>query len=123
MPNFVSRLLRFVLKLVLAAFGLVLAASLLAAALIVEVLSILKSLIIGKKPAPSVVFGRFQKFSPAGMWPGESNREDASRAAGTGEVVDVEVREISDDQHLPGGIHECAPRAFIRSSPPPPPPQ
>ena len=107
MTNFFSGLFRFTLKLVLAAFGLVFVVSLLAAALIVLAFSLLKSLITGKKTAPAMVFGRFQKFSPEGMWPGASLREgrdDSSGKSGAAcNVVDVEVREIKGepDKRLP----------------------
>jgi hypothetical protein len=85
MQNFISRLIRFVLKLVLAAFGLVFAVSLLLAALVVVAISLVKWLITGKKPAPVVIFNKFQKFSPGGIWPG------ATRSKTT---ADVEVREV-----------------------------
>ena len=101
MQNFINRLLRFIIKLVLAAFGLVFALSLLAAALVVVVLSLLKSLITGQKPAPAMVFGKFQKFSPGGMWPSAAKRDDN---ASTGDVVDVEMREVKEplgDKRLP----------------------
>lgn len=101
MQNFISRLLRFIIKLVLAAFGLVFALSLLAVALVVVVLSLLKSLITGQKPAPAMVFGKFQKLSPGGMWPAATRRDDSAKA---GDVVDVEVREVKtpeSDKRLP----------------------
>lgn len=91
------------LKLVLAVFAAILAVSLLAAALIVVLVSVVKSLLTGRKPAPAVVFGRFQRYSPQGMWPGAGPA--ASKAEG--EVVDVEVREVRelrevrDDRHRP----------------------
>lgn len=88
MQNFFGRLIRFVIKLVLAAFGLVFAVSLLLAALIIVVIGLLKSLITGKKPAPVMMFSKFQKFAPGAMWPG------AVKAQNKGDVVDVEVREI-----------------------------
>jgi hypothetical protein len=44
------------------------------------------------------VFGRFQRYSPQGMWPGGTGR-DASNASA--DVVDVEVREVRDDKRLP----------------------
>lgn len=101
MTNFVSGFFRFALKLVLAAFGLVFVVSLLAAALIVLAFSLLKSLITGKKTAPAMVFGRFQKFSPEGMWPSAVRREDRDGNSGkpgaASDVVDVEVREIKSD--------------------------
>ena len=94
----ISRLLRFILKLVLGVFAAILAVSLLAAALIVVALSMLKALITGRKPAPAVIFSSFQRYSPQGMWPGAS-REQPGQAAG--DVVDVEVREVRDDKRLP----------------------
>lgn len=97
MPGFLSRLLRFLLKLVIAVFAAALAVGLLLVALVVLALSLLKSLITGRKPVPAMVFGRFQKFSPQGMWPGQTPRADA----GKGDIVDVEVREIRDEQRLP----------------------
>ena len=95
MQNFISRLVRFVIKLILAAFGLVFAISLLLAALIVVVLSLLKSLVTGKKPAPVMVFSRFQKFAPGGMW------HSAAKAQNTVDVVDVEVREVQTKDQPP----------------------
>ena len=91
MQNFISQLVRFAIKLILTVLGLVFAISLLAAALIVVLLSLLKSVLTGKKPAPVVVFSKFQKFAPGGMWPG------SAKAQNKGEVVDVEVREVRGD--------------------------
>ena len=96
----ISKILRFFLKLVLGVFAAVFAVSLLFAALIVVVLSILKSLITGRKPAPAVVFGRFQRYSPQGMWPGGPAQGNAANPR-AGEVVDVEVREVRDEKRLP----------------------
>lgn len=96
----ISKILRFFLKLVLGVFAAVFALSLLAAALIVVVLSVLKSLITGRKPAPAVVFGRFQRYSPQGMWPGGPAQGNAANPR-AGDVVDVEVREVRDDKRLP----------------------
>lgn len=96
----ISKILRFFLKLVLGVFAAVFAISLLVAALIVVVLSVLKSLVTGRKPAPAVVFGRFQRYSPQGMWPGGTGRADAASPR-AGDIVDVEVREMRDDKRLP----------------------
>lgn len=96
----ISKILRFFLKLVLGLFAAVFAVSLLVAALIVVALSLLKSLITGRKPAPAVVFGRFQRYSPQGMWPDGAGR-DTGNAPRAGDVVDVEVREVRDDKRLP----------------------
>ena len=103
MPLFLSQFLRFVLKLVLAALGLIFVLSLLAAALIALVLSLFWSLLTGRKPAPTMVFGRFQRFSPRGLWPATSSDNDAQPAAGRSDVVDVEVREVHDARDAQNG--------------------
>lgn len=99
MPSLVSQILRFFLKLALGLFAAIFAVSLLLAALIVVALSLLKSLVTGRKPSPAMVFGRFQRFSPQGMWPGGAARDGAARPAD--DVVDVEAREIRGDRRLP----------------------
>jgi hypothetical protein len=98
LPSFLSSFLRFILRLVLWAFAAVFALSLLAAALVVMTLGLLKALITGKKPQP-VVFGRFQKFSPDAFWPRPG--APGGSAAREADVVDVEVREIREDKRLP----------------------
>ena len=99
MQNFISGLIRFIIKLVLAAFGLVFAVSLLLVALVALVLSLLKSLITWKKPAPFVAFSQFRQFKrdTRGSWP------FANKPMPKSDVVDVEVREVKDpakEQHL-----------------------
>jgi hypothetical protein len=96
----ISKILRFFLKLVLGLFAAVFAVSLLVAALIVVALSLLKSLVTGRKPAPAMVFGRFQRYSPQGMWPGGASQGNPANPR-AGDVVDVEVREVRDDKRLP----------------------
>ncbi|MDO9385002.1 MAG: hypothetical protein Q7T86_19315 [Hyphomicrobiaceae bacterium] len=93
MSSFISRVLRFFLRLVLWAFAAVFAISLLLASLVLIALGLLKSLITGQKPRP-MVFGRFQRFSPDTLWPGAGTR--SSPAAREADVVDVEVREIRE---------------------------
>ena len=97
MPNFISRVLRFALRLMLWLFAAIFALSLLCAGLIVLMFSLLKALITGQKPKP-MVFGGFQQFSAQTRWSGASARDAATRQA---DVVDVEVREIRDDKRLP----------------------
>ena len=99
MSNPFQLIFRFILKLVLGLFAAVFALSLLAAALVMVVLSLITALLSGRKPAPAVVFGRFQKFSPEGMWPQRPARKE--NAPVTGAVVDVEAREVRDDGRLP----------------------
>ena len=98
MQIIIARIIRFFTRLVLGAFALVFVASLLLLALVVMVLSLLKAVITGKKAAPAVVFGKFRKFAPGSMWPG--NHQPAQKS----DVVDVEVREIKEpasDTRLP----------------------
>ncbi|MEO7953586.1 MAG: hypothetical protein ABIR35_05750 [Polaromonas sp.] len=99
MSNPFQLIFRFILKLALAVFAALFALSLLAAAVVVVVLSLVKALVTGRKPASAVVFGRFQKFSPDGMWPQRPVRNNDSPQAGS--VVDVEAREVRDDKRLP----------------------
>ncbi len=98
MPSFISSFLRFILRLVLWVFAGIFALSLLAAALVVMTLGLLKALITGKKPQP-MVFGRFQKFPPDAFW--QRAGTPGGTAARETDVVDVEVREIRDDKRLP----------------------
>ena len=97
MPSFISKILRFALKLLLLTFGLVFALSLLAAAMVVMLISLVKTLISGNKPTAPVGFGGFQKFSAKAVWP-----RAASPAGKSGEVVDVEVREIHEVREVQG---------------------
>lgn len=98
MSNPVGSIVRFLLKLVLGLFAAVFTISLLLAGLVVVVLSLIKSLVTGRKPAPAMVFGRFQKFSPEGMWPGSRNAQAPNRRADN--VVDVEAHEVRGDNRL-----------------------
>lgn len=98
MSNPVGLIFRFLLKLALGLFAAIFAISLLVAALVVVALSLIKSLLTGRKPAPAMVFGRFQTFSPEGMWPG---RSEPVKPPVAGEVLDVEAREVRNDKRLP----------------------
>lgn len=100
MQNLISGFFRFIIKLILAAFGLVFAISLVLVALIAVVFSLLKSLITWKKPAPFVVYSQFKQFRQGarGGWP------FASQSTPQADVVDVEAREVKDpvnDKRLP----------------------
>ena len=100
MSNPVNQIFRFILKLVLGLFAVVFAVSLLFAALIIFALGMLKALITGRKPAPAMVFGRFQQFSRKDIWPGRRGPQASPKAA-SGQIVDVEVREIPEDRRQP----------------------
>ena len=98
MPNFMSRIFLFVLKAVFGFFALLFAVSLIGAAIIVLIWTLLKALLTGKKPASAMVFGRFQRFSVQGtqaMWRGATPSNPKSA-----DVVDVDAREIRDEKRL-----------------------
>jgi hypothetical protein len=89
--DFLSRLLGTVIKLVLVLAAAVFVVSFLVAALVVVLLVSLWSLVTGRKPAPVVMFTRMREQSQRyaqGVWPG--------RGAPVGDVVDVEVTEVTD---------------------------
>ena len=96
MESFIGQVLRFIIKLVLGVFALILVASLVTAALIALVVRKITSLITGKKPEPTMVFGHFERFKQAGAWPTAPAKQSPA-----GDIVDVEVREIRDDKRLP----------------------
>ena len=95
MQNFFKSIIRFIVKLVLAAFGLVFAISLLLAALVAVVLNLLKSLITLQKPAPFVVYSQFRQFKRDSRGGSPFGKKPAPQT----EVVDVEVREVKDPQN------------------------
>ncbi len=99
MSNPFGLILRFLLKLVLGLFAAVFAVSLMLAALIWLAVSLLKSLITGRKTPAPVIFGRFQKFSPEAMWPGQRS---ASPHHNADNVVDVEAHEVRDVRDVRG---------------------
>ena len=104
MQNFIGPFFRFTIKLVLAAFGLIFAVSLLAAALVAVLLSLLKSLVTGKKPAPFVAFAQFKQFKQHTSGARPFADKFASQPIHQGDVVDVDMREIKNpqgDQRLP----------------------
>ena len=96
MEGFIGKVLRFIIKLVFGVFALILVVSLVTAAVIALVVRKITSLITGKKTEPTMVFGHFQRFSQAGVWPGT-----ASKPAAADDIVDVEVREVRDDKRQP----------------------
>ncbi len=97
-PSIFRRVLSFLLRLVLWTVAAIFAISLLAFGLVLLALGLLRSLITGKKPKP-VVFANFRRFSPRAPWSSGAARDSTS--VRSGDVVDVEVREIRDDKRLP----------------------
>ena len=110
-----TRLFQLVMRLVFGLFAAIALASLLAAALVLVLLSLLRALITGKCPTGSMVFGRFQQFSSKGMWSGSTppsapagppvsplaergRHPDERPRVASGDVVDVEVRDITPDK-------------------------
>ena len=90
MQKLLSTVLRFIFKAVLAVFGLVFAFSLLAVALVMLLVGLLRWAVTGKKPAPVVAFSQFKQFRSAQFKP--FSKEPDARP---GDVVDVEVRDVT----------------------------
>ena len=82
--------MRFVLKLVLGVMALVFAMSLLLAAAVVVVFTVVTALLTGKKPAPAMVFSRFRQYSPQDVW-----RRRPPPTESPSQVVDVEMRDVT----------------------------
>jgi hypothetical protein len=112
-----TRLFQLVMRIVFWLFAAIALSSLLAVALVLVVLSLLRALITGKRPTGPMVFGRFQQFSSKGMqgmWPGakpppapgsplaeRGRHPDERPRVASGDVVDVEVRDITPDKPQP----------------------
>jgi len=92
--RFLSRALFFALRLVLLTFAAIFAISLLIASLVVLALGLLRALFTGQKAKP-VDLGKFQRFSAPATW-GKGKNPGAAPVR-SGDVVDVEVREIRED--------------------------
>ena len=121
MSAFMTRLIQLVMRIVFWLFAAIALASLLAVAVVLVVLSLLRALLTGKRPTGPMVFGRFQQFSSKGMqgmWPGakpppaptgppasplaeRGRHPDERPRVASGDVVDVEVRDITPDKPQP----------------------
>ena len=98
MQSFISQVLRFIFKVVLVVVGLIFAASLLVAALVMLLVGLVRWAVTGKKPAPVVAFSQFRQFRS-----GQFKRFSKQAAARPSDVVDVEVREVAPQK---GAIHD-----------------
>lgn len=100
MNNPLSQIFRFILKLIFVLSAAVIAVGLLFVALTVFAFSLLKSLITGRKSAPLAAFAHFQKFSQSGTWTHGRAPQPSSKAT-SGQVIDVESRELKDERREP----------------------
>ena len=100
MLNFISLIFRFILKFVFGLSAAILAVGLLLIALTVVVLSLLKSLVTGRKSTPAMVFARFQQFSQQSTWPGNRTFSNKCKTE-LSQIVDVEAHEIKDAKREP----------------------
>jgi len=82
------------LRLVLLTFAVIFAVSLLLASLVLLALGLLRSLFTGQKAKP-VNLGSFQRFSAQTRW--KKGQTPGADPVPSGDVVDVEVREIRRD--------------------------
>ncbi|OGB19363.1 MAG: hypothetical protein A2W72_15600 [Burkholderiales bacterium RIFCSPLOWO2_12_67_14] len=98
--DFLSRVLRGVLKLALVLAAGVFVLSFLLAAIVVVLGVSLWSLLTGRKPAPVVMFSRMRQNSQRyaqGVWPGRGERPTGD------DVVDVQATEVPDAPLAPPG--------------------
>lgn len=97
MAELLNRVLTFLLRLVLLAFGLVFTASLLVAGAMLAVAAVVIGLLTGRRPAWQTRFGAdpqapWQRFRrPAG---GGRTGPGIRPRPGAGDVIDAEVREV-----------------------------
>ena len=91
MPSFFSQFIRFTIKVVLTFLGFIFAISLLLAAIVLLLFSLLKWMFTGKKPVPFVIFSQFNRFRSGGGW------AKTAQTKHTADVVDVEAREVASD--------------------------
>jgi len=94
--DFLGRVLRGIVRLVLVAAATVFVLSFLLAALFAVLLVSLWSLLTGRKPAPVVLFSRMREQSQRytrGVWPGHSAQGDSRTTA---DVVDVQATEVRE---------------------------
>jgi hypothetical protein len=113
-----TRLFQLLMRIVFWLFAAIALASLLVVAVVLVLLSLLRALLTGQRPTGPMVFGRFQQFASKGMWPGakpptaqnsppssplaeRGRRPDERPRVASGDVVDVEVRDITPDKPQP----------------------
>ena len=105
MPPFVplmNRLLANALRVVLGAVGLLLVLVLLVVGLGAVLAAVLWALLRGRRPAAPVFVGRFQRYAQGRVWPGGASSGRSGAAPATGDVVDVEARDVSGPRLPPG---------------------
>lgn len=110
LADYVSRALRGLTRLLAVAVLGAVVLSLLLAGIAVALLSVLWSLLRGKRPAMFTVFQSFRQMSrqfgrgPAGSPQSGPAREPGGEStAGPGDVVDVQAREVRPQLPKPGG--------------------
>ncbi len=94
-PSFPGRAAGWLLRLVLGVAGAVLAVSLLVAGVLVALFVVVRALLTGRKPAFIVAFNQFRRS------PLDARRPWAAPGVKSGEVVDVEARELAESPVIP----------------------
>jgi hypothetical protein len=90
------RLIGLAFRLLLLAAAAIFTLSLLFAAVVVLIFSVLRALLTGRKPAPAMVWGRFRDFRAQSAWPGQGPGRHAQGGQAPAEVVDVQAREVPE---------------------------
>lgn len=100
--NLLFRVLSFVLRIVVVLAGLVFAASMLVAGVVVALVFVLRNLVTGKRPA--AVRWRMGSGPRMGAYWFKHPATQRAAAARQADVVDVEAREVpATPRHLPPG--------------------
>ncbi len=98
--DFLGRVLRGTLALLLWLMAAALALGLLLVAMVVLLVGALWALLRGRRPTRPVFVGRFQQFTRTRVWPGPGGSAPGGgpghRPGGHTEVLDVEVREVPE---------------------------
>lgn len=102
--NFLGRVVRGVLRLVLILAAAVFIVSLLLATLIIMLVVTIWSVVTGRKPDPAKIFGQFRQTSTRytrGAWH-NSTGPSGAHARPSADVVDVPAHEVRDIPSHPG---------------------
>ncbi len=94
-PSFPGRAAGWLLRLVLGVAGAVLAVSLLVAGVLVALFVVVRALLTGRKPAFIVAFNQFRRS------PLDARRPWSRPGMRSGDVVDVEARELAESPAAP----------------------
>jgi hypothetical protein len=89
--------MNWIARIFMGLLGLVFLAALLLGLLCYIVYAAIRWLLTGRKPQVVMVWQQFSNMRKGARWGGQFGSEAGHEAAGQGDIVDVEVREIRPD--------------------------